>query len=195
MGLKVDPIGVNNVSFMRLARPSVSSIQRTRRCLFGPSDPEESKRIYENCANNERNRCIERYGFDPVKTEYVVNDTTADNATTTVENEGNVESNTVDNQNEMVMNNDNNKNVAVPCAVNNVVVSDNVEEDRESNESTSTSDEIDAKDNHCSNVNDGMDVIKYKLRVKDEVLETRTQLIKRPHEHQKTGKHFQFKFH
>ncbi|KAG4077781.1 hypothetical protein HA402_011210 [Bradysia odoriphaga] len=72
MGIQVvDPIGLNNVNFMRYVRPV--SVQRTRRCLFGRPDPDQNKRIYENAANNERNRCIERYGFDPVKSEFVEN--------------------------------------------------------------------------------------------------------------------------
>lgn len=71
MGIQVDPIGLTNVNLIRYTiRPNVSSIQRTRRCLFGRSDPEQNRQIYENSANNERNRCIERYGFDPVKSEF-----------------------------------------------------------------------------------------------------------------------------
>lgn len=77
MGLQVDPIGLNNVNFMRYVRPV--SVQRTRRCLFGRPDPDQNKRIYENAANNERSRCIERYGFDPVKSEFVVVENTNEN--------------------------------------------------------------------------------------------------------------------
>lgn len=72
MGIQVvDPIGLNNVNFMRSVR-SVP-VQSTRRCLFGRPDPIQNKRIYENAINNDRNRCIERYGFDPVKSEFVQN--------------------------------------------------------------------------------------------------------------------------
>lgn len=71
MGIQVDPIGLNNVNLMRYVRPNTSSVQRTRRCLFGRPDPDQNKRIYETSADNERNRFIERYGFDPVKSEFV----------------------------------------------------------------------------------------------------------------------------
>lgn len=165
MGIKVDPICLNNVNLMRYVRPNISSssVQRTRRCLFGRSDPEQNKRIYENSANNERNRCIERYGFDPVRSEYVEN-----------ENERNDNVNLDENVDERIeiVNLDEN----VQQSLDNVVVKqcDDIANDRE-NENKKAS---------LSIVND---VIKYKL---DDVHGSRTQRIKRPHEsdHQKTGK-------
>lgn len=165
MGIQVDPIGLNNVNLMRYVRPNISSIQRTRRCLFGISDPDQNKRIYENSANNERNRCIERYGFDPVKSEFVEK-----------------EENKVD-KNETV-----NIDKNIQQCLDNVVVkqSDDIVRDRENYDLSTSECEKDK--------GDVTDVIKYKLHVKDHVQGSRTQLIKRPHEteHKKTGKYFHY---
>ncbi len=173
MGIKIDPIGINNVNFMRYVRPNVSSIHRTRRCLFGRSDPEQNKRIYENSANNERNRCIERYGFDPVKSEYVENNEVDTNTT-----------------------NDNNVQQCLDNVVaDNVVAkqSDEIVRDRENIDLSTSESEKDNAD--VSDDVDAKDVIKCnKLHVKDDVLQGSRKLIKRPHsaEHKTTGKYFVF---
>lgn len=162
MGIQVDPIGLNNVNLMRYVRPNISSIQRTRRCLFGRSDPDQNKRIYENSANNERNRCIERYGFDPVKSEFIEKK----------------EENKVD-KNETV-----NIDKNIQQCLDNVVVkqSDDIVRDRENYDLSTSECEKDK--------GDVTDVIKYKLHVKDHVQASRTQ--KRPSEHKKTGKYFHY---
>ncbi|KAJ6637920.1 hypothetical protein Bhyg_10651 [Pseudolycoriella hygida] len=156
MGIQVDPIGLNNVSInlMRYVRPNLSSVQRTRRCLFGRPDPDQNKRIYENSVNNERNRCIERYGFDPVKSEFVEK----------------VDENRIDN-NETV-----NIETNIQQCLDNVVVKQSDDIVKDSSTSESEKDIGDVKD-----VQDVKDVIKYKLQV-DHVQGPRTQLMKRPHE-------------
>lgn len=46
----------------------------TKRCLFGPPDPQELQDVVNRCMDRERQRAIENYGFD-VKTEKIVNNT------------------------------------------------------------------------------------------------------------------------
>lgn len=40
------------------------NVSGTKRCLFGKPDPNETKRLYEESVQQERQRCISRYGFD-----------------------------------------------------------------------------------------------------------------------------------
>lgn len=164
MGIQVDPIGLNNINLIRYVRPNISSIQRTRRCLFGRSDPDQNKRIYENSVNNERNRCIERYGFDPVKSEFV--DKKEENK---VDKNETVETVNID--------------INIQQCLDNVVAkqSDDIVRDHENYDlsaSESEKDDTDVKD-----------VIKYKLHVKDQVHGSSRTLKRSQTDHKRTGKY------